>query len=324
MIFCTPFTRVFLVLFFAGGALAAQVEGTMPFMTSLPQVTYYNPAVKPAYKFSFGLPGSSVFAQYTNNGFTYNDFIYKQRDSLVADVNKLYSALKDKNYLNANFQADLFRISLKVSPRLYLTVNATVKGYNRLLLPKDLVGVLANGTEPYINNKATFSPTAEAIEYLELGTGAAYTVNRKLTVGAKIKLLKGIINATTQNATFNLSLSDTYAITVNGNADIRTSGIHNLSQSGYKVSDRWKDYLSNNGFAFDVGGTYQVNDKLLVGISLIDIGSITWSNDVYGYQLDPAKAKYTFEGINVQDLLNGNSNYSTSLSDSLQRKFKFT
>lgn len=324
MIFLSRILFVFLVVFFAVEKLAAQVEGTMPFMTSLPQVTYYNPAFKPSYKFSIGLPGSSNFGQYTNNGFTYNDFVSKQNGILVGDLNKLYGAMKDENYINVNIQEDMFRVSLKVNPRLYVTVNATVKGYNRIMLPKDVVGLFANGTDPYVNSKATLSPKVEALEYLELGYGAAYTLNRKLTIGAKLKMLKGIMNVTTQASNFNLSLSDTYAITVNGDANILTSGIHNLTQSGYTPSDHWKDYLSNNGLAFDLGGTYQVNDKLQVGLSLIDLGSISWNNDVYGYKLDPAKAKYTFEGININDLLNGNSSYTSSLADSLKKKFEFT
>ena len=320
MTFCVRLVGIFLICIFSSSLLLAQVEGTMPFMTSLPQVTYYNPAFKPAYNFSFGLPGSSVFAQYTNNSFTYNDFISKQNNILTADVNKLYGALRDKNYINANIQADLFRFSLKVNPRLYITVNATAKGYNRILIPKQIVGILANGTEPYVNNNTTISPKAEATEYLEFGYGAAYTVNKKLTVGAKFKILKGIANATTQHAVFDLSLSNTYAITVTGDVDARTSGIHRLSDSAFSVSDHWREYLKNNGAAFDLGGTYQVNDRLMVGLSLIDIGSIKWKNDPYGYQLNPSKAKYTFAGVNLQDVLNGNTN---SVSDSLQNKFSF-
>ncbi len=298
--------------------LNAQVEGTMPFMKSLPQVTYYNPAFKPEYRFSFGLPGSSVFAQYSNNGFTYNDFISKQNNVLTADLNKLYSALRNSNYINTNAQADLFRISLKANARLYLTYNITAKIYNRIMLPKDLTGLFISGTDAYINNKASLSPKMESLGYAEMGWGAAYTVNPKLTVGAKLKLLKGAVNITAQKATFDLSLSDTYAITVAGNADIRTSGIQNIDNAN------WKDYLKNTGVAIDLGATYQVMEKLTVGLSLIDIGGIKWKNDAYGYKLDPAKANYTFKGIDIAEVVNGNGNYSQSLSDSLETKFKFT
>jgi hypothetical protein len=61
-----------------------------------------------------------------------------------------------------------------------------------------------------------------------------------------------------------------------------------------------------------------------VGLSLIDLGGINWQNDLYGYKLDPTKANYTFAGIDAKKLLNGDSDYSGSLSDSLEFKFKFT
>jgi hypothetical protein len=80
----------------------------------------------------------------------------------------------------------------------------------------------------------------------------------------------------------------------------------------------------NSGFAIDLGATYRMMDKLTVGLSLIDVGGITWKNDTYGYKLDPKKANYTFKGIDIAELVNGNSEYSESLSDSLETKFDFT
>ncbi len=311
-------------LLFVVNLAFSQVEGTMPFMKSLPQITYYNPAFKPEYKFSFGLPGSSVFYQYSNNGFNYNDFISKQNGDLTADMGKLYAKMKGENYINNNVQADLLRMSVKANARLYLTFNVTAKTYSRLMLPKELVGVFANGTAAYVNNTAALSPQAEALSYAEIGLGAAYTVNKKLTVGAKLKLLKGAMNVTTQKALFNLSLSDTYAITAKGDADIRTSGVHNLNQTGYDAGKNWRDFTNNTGFAFDLGATNRLIDRLTVGVSVIDIGGITWENDLYGYQLDPKKASYTFAGIDAKKLLDGNSDYTSSLSDSLDAKFKFT
>lgn len=301
-----------------------QVETTMHFMKSLPQVTYFNPAFKPEYKFSFGLPGSSVFAQFSNNGFTYNDFVSRQNNLLTADLNKLYGALRERNFINANAQADLFRFSLKASPRLYLTTNVTLKAYSRVMMPRDLVGLFINGTDAYVNNTASLSPEAEAISYAEIGWGAAYTVNRKLTVGAKVKLLKGAINVNTRAAKFDLSLSNTYAITAVGEADVRTSGVKNLDDPNYDIADDWNDFLKNSGIAIDLGATYRYTDRLTFGFSIIDLGSITWKNNTYGYKLDPTLARYTFEGVDINDIINGDTDYAESLADSLEKRFDFT
>ena len=123
----------------------SQNEGTMYFMNSLPQASYLNPAFFPAYRFSIGLPGSSVFVQYVNSGFSYNSFAIKVNDSTNVDLNKLYRALKKKNYITTAVQADIFRFSLKVNPCLYLTLNATAKSFNRVMLSKDLTGIFIKG-----------------------------------------------------------------------------------------------------------------------------------------------------------------------------------
>ncbi|HYC86020.1 MAG TPA: DUF5723 family protein [Chryseosolibacter sp.] len=297
----------------------AQLEATMPFMSSLPQVSYYNPAFKPAYKFSIGLPGSSVFAGFSNNGFTYNDFVSKQSNVLVADLDKLYAAMQDRNYVNTNVQADVFRLSMKVSARMYFTANVTAKVYNRLMLPKDLTGLFINGTSAYVNGTASLSPKIESLGYVEAGFGGSYIINKNLTLGARFKVLKGVANATTQQALFNLSLGEDYAINVSADMDVRTSGIHNLDSSEYDIEKNWRDFTRNNGMAVDLGATYRFKDRLTFGASIIDLGSITWKNDLYGYKLDPDRANFTFEGFDLQEMLNGETD--DSQFDSLESKF---
>lgn len=298
-----------------------QNEGTMYFMNTLPQVTYLNPALTPQYKFSFGLPGSSVFVQYANNGFSYNSFATKVNDSTQADLDKLYRALKKKNYVTTAVQMDVFRLSMKLHPRMYLTLNATAKSFNRIMLPKDLPGIFINGTTSYVNGTASLSPEVEALAYMETGLGFSYKINRKLTIGLKGKMLKGFANITTQHANVKLSLDEDYAITASADVDARTSGIHNLSEDDYEFSDNWRDYLDNNGFAFDVGATYEVSDRFTIGGSLIDLGSINWKNDPYEYRLDPATANYSFNGIDLERILNDDTDYIEHEGDTLEERF---
>lgn len=301
----------------------AQQEGTLYFMNSLPQVTYLNPAQTPRYKFSLGLPGSSVYIQQSVSGFSFNKLAQADGDVLKADLNKVYDAMAVKNYFTTITQTDLLRLSLKVNARMYLTLNSTAKVYNRFMLPRDMLGIFINGTLDYVNNTASLSPQLEHVTYLENAVGASYVVNRKLTVGARLKFLKGIVNASTNNATFDLSLDENYAITVQGAADIRTSGIHNLDSSDYDIEDNWRDYLNNSGLAFDLGATYKLTERLTLGVSLIDIGGIRWKNDLYGYQMDPQRANYTFRGIDIGKLFNNDGEYLAEVQDSLEAKFDF-
>ncbi len=160
--------------------------------------------------------------------------------------------------------------------------------------------------------------------YLEFGMGGTYMVNRDLTIGGRIKFLKGIANATTHTSLLDISLSNEYAITVQADADIRTSGIHNFGEDDFDAGDSWRDYTRNNGVALDLGAMYRINDRITVGASLIDLGGIRWKNDTYAYRIDPEKAHYTFEGIDLNRILNDDVAYMDDLLDSLQQQFEPT
>ena len=308
---------------------AAQNEATLYFMNSLPQVTYLNPASVPRYKFSVGLPGSSIMALYGNNGFTYNDFAEKEGGVVKANLNKLYNAMADKNYISLATKADLFRLSLKVNPRIYLTLNTTITAYNSIMLPKEVAGIFINGTVAYVNSVASLAPNVESLVYVETGVGTSYVVNKDLTLGLRVKILKGATNITTERAQVDLSLDNSYAITVRADADIKTSGLQNLIDPNDDQPGEWQDYLENNweeylknsGFAFDIGATYKVTEKFTVGLSLIDIGSIKWNNDRYGYNLDPARANYTFRGFDLERILDGDDDYIDAEIDSIENRF---
>jgi len=318
--------RILVIVLLCGVVFPAlsQQEGTLYFMNSLPQVTYVNPALQPRYKFSLGLPGSSVYAQYANNAFNYKDFAKKQGDSVIGDLNKLYGALKKKNYLTQAVQADLFRISVKINARMYFTWNITAKSYTRQMLPQELFGILTNGTSPLVNKPTTFSPQVEGLAYVESGWGASYVVDRHLTVGLKVKLLKGIANATTAASAVNLSIDDNYNIKGVADVNLKTSGIHQFDNDDFDMGDDWEVYKKNTGMAFDLGATYSLmDDRLILGASVLDIGGITWKNDTYGYRLDPAKAHVTFEGVNLERVLNGEKDYYQEVSDSIDTNFEF-
>lgn len=295
----------------------AQTEPTLYFMSSVPQSTYLNPSFSSNYKSSFGLPGSSVYLQYGNNGFTYNDFVMKQNGVLTADLNKLYGNLKDKNYLMSAAQVDLLHINLKLSSKFHLMLNATAKTYSTIMFPKELAGIFINGTTPLVNTSTAFSMEGESLSYTELGIGGSYQATKKLAIGARLKVLTGLVSGSSQSATGKLAVDDNYGITLSSSADIRTSGYQTIDKN------KFSDYLKNSGVAFDLGGSYQLLKNLTISASVLDIGSISWKNDLYSYKLDSAKAKYTFRGIDLQQVLNGNSDYLSAEGDSLKRYFTF-
>ncbi len=306
-----------------GSNAFAQTESTLYFMNSLPQVVDANPAIMPRYRLTVGLPIiSSVGAIYSNNGFNFNNIVTKSNGVVSANLSKWTQSLAENNYVTVAAQTDLLRVGVRLNPKLYLTVSSTAKAYSRSMIPRGLVSLLVDGTAPIVGTFSNTAPQEEAVTFIQTNLGLAYQASSKLTIGGRLKYLNGINNVTTESSSLVVQVGDTYQITATGSANVRTSGINNLGRSGYNVADHLGDYFKNSGWGVDLGATYKVMEKLTVGVSLTDIGYIKWTNNTYQYTLDPATAKYTFSGFDMNKLLNKNSTYLSAELDSIKNKFQ--
>jgi hypothetical protein len=295
----------------------SQISGTQYFMNSLPQYVGNNPAFFPRYKFALGLPGSMFDFTYTNNGFNYNDLSRKENGKRIATLSRFADALPEKTYVTTTTQVDLFRLGFHISSSAYLSFNSTVRGYGRAMFPKDAVSLLVDGNAAYIGKTASISPAGEMMLFWENSAGLAISPTENLSVGVRVKILRGFMNANTATANATVAVAENYNMTLAADMNVRTSGIQNFEQD-FSLSN----YSGNNGMAFDLGATYRLFDKLTVAASLIDLGAIKWKTDTYQYTLDKTKANYTFEGVDIGRMIEGDSEYGQSLMDSLEVKFK--
>ena len=296
--------------------VCAQTEGTLYFMNSLPQVVINNPAFVPKYKFSFGLPGiSSVAVGYYNNGFSYNDLITKSNGEVSADLSKWVKSLTAKNYITSTAQVDVLRFGFRINSKLYVQANMTAHEYARIQLPKGFTALFVNGTAPLVGTNTSFSPQAEGLAYVESALGAAYQIDEKLTVGARFKYLSGVANVTTVSSNVNISVGSDYQMTASGDLNLKTSGIQNNGKD-------LRNFRSNNGYGIDLGATYKLTDRLTLAASIVDFGKITWRNNPYAYTLDKNTASYSFSGIDLKEVINGNSSYVHAQTDSIRDRFK--
>lgn len=315
---------IFTCLLFSYGFSIAQQESTIHFMQSISQSRYNNPAFQPRYNTTIGMPFlSSMYISFSNSGFAYRHIINRriEDDSLEVKLNTFMNRLKDKNYLNLNFQGDILHFGFKINPRIHLMLNVTGKSYERLMYPKDLFSLFIDGNE--VNETLSLSPEVEALNYIEAGLGGSFKIDRFWTIGARIKYLKGFMNAYTENSQFDLTTSQDYHITVSGDASIKTSGIDQLEDLQVNGFDDIKDLFSNTGFALDLGATFKPIDKLTIAASVIDIGGIQWKHDLTHYELNKDSAFFTFEGFELEKVLEGEEDAFNDVLDSLTNKLEF-
>ena len=148
---------------------------------------------------------------------------------------------------------------------------------------------------------------ASAQSYVEVAAGHSRQIDDKLRVGAKIKLLVGVIDANVSMKNVVADLKGTDQWTISGDAQ------SHVSMKGFKYLSKTKDYnskegtcdhvndidtdspgISGFGAAIDFGAVYQVNDELTLSAAVQDLGAIAWSNDFYA--TNDAKS-FTFDGF---------------------------
>ena len=293
-----------------------------------------NPAVMPESKFFisfFPLLGSQNF-QFTNRIAAINEMFVPdptRGDSLVLNQDEsFYDRMGNKTYLGLEMTNQIFAFGFKVKKN-YFTLDISNRLTTEVGLGSDLLKFLAqgNGTDLLLGKRASFDGLgASLLSYIEYGLGYTRQVDDKLTVGGRIKLLSGLANLQGTNTKIGITTdASDYSLTIDGQADVKSSNTAIFSDSAYTST---LDYMrlakmaynfSNLGFSFDLGATYKPHEKVIVKASVIDLGSIKWTQGIANYQVKPFS--YKFSGIDLNSALN-DKNSTTSLVDSLSSIFK--
>ena len=203
----------------------------------------------------------------------------------------------------------------------------------RLTYPKDLFSLMWKGNTQFLDKEADFSGIGvNMTHYREFAFGMNREITNRLTVGLRAKVLFGMANLWTEKSDITLSTDpNLYDLTARANIIINTSvpeTIYNSfdSDSTNDGGFSFSDYIantSNKGFAFDIGGTFKINDKFTVAASVLDIGKISWKSGTRNYSSN--NVEFTFEGVDLNDFFGQDSGAPSGtkiLIDSLAKTFQ--
>lgn len=206
----------------------------------------------------------------------------------------------------------------------YNTIELSSKTSFGMSLPYELFEFAKNvGNKSY--NIGDINMGAQS--YIELGLGHSRQINDKLRVGAKLKFLLGLARADFQFKDVKADLSGTDKWTISGDAkaDISLKGLEYLStteeyndpQNGEydKIDDIDVDGAGLGGFgmAVDLGAVYKINDDWTVNASVLDLGFISWSNNLQAVNRSNMFEFNGFHDISVKD---GNGTSFDDIADS--------
>ncbi len=305
----------------------AQYANQQALYGDLPQAKYLSPGIFPEYSGYFSFPALSGWGVTgTNSAFSWNDMFENGKMKMEGLVPKL----NDNNYLNVGLGFDVFGLGFK-SGKNFFSFNLSPKidvnlGYN-----KAVFDFLTNGNGAYVGKDISLDGFGfDITAYTEAGIGYTREVNEKLNVGGRVKLLLGLANI---NGNFDgISLytdPDDYALTATSEFGVNAYGAFFANDSIAEVLGNPSAVnFSNIGFGLDVGGEYELNEKVNLFASVVDLGFIKWAD--YGESLSNDGSSFTFDGIPFAELLGDDSGGSSEeesgffsdLGDSLSNTFE--
>lgn len=323
--------------------IQAQQDLTIYYMDNIPQRMYQNPSFRPTYKVNIGLPViSSIYADYMSTTITPEALFSTETGTPILKLNQFQTEIKKNNYIGLNTKIDLLSFGFQVGEKNYFSFNATENIFTRTNLPEGMLLLPLTGNAGFDDHGGDLSFKnfgTNFLHYREYGLGWQREWNEKLSVGAKVKYLYGMENIYTKNSSYNLNTNqDTWDWTLSGSMDIRTSGlpINTYIDSNGNIAvgdeeleianDDVSGYLfkrKNHGLGIDLGGQYQVSEKLSVNASVIDLGFIRWKS--YNENFRTNEADFVYTGLDLTELIYAGSATEDSLDaivDRLQKDFQ--
>lgn len=289
-----------------------------------------NPAM-PAARSYFALPvlGGTKVGLQSNLGI--NTFLYPTNDGrLTTFMNGSVSSdtflkrLNKNNIISADFSTSIISIGAWGKKNGFTSVELNLRGGVSANLPRDIFAFMKT-----VGGKETYDIShlgARGQAYMELSLGHAQRINRKLSVGGKLKILLGAANANLDIDKMKIKLAaDEWSVNAKGH--LKASGaiidIPTYAQSGEVPEGKDPDQLNFNaisfdpaetfrtkgiggflggyGAALDLGFTYEVLDGMILGAAVTDLGLISWKNSLYATTSETAWSFKGFENVSLDN-----------------------
>lgn len=325
-----------LAILFSTLLLPGQQDMTIYQMQAIPQSNYSNPAMIPNPSWHIGFPMlSSVYIDAGHTGFNAHHFMsIATGDSVEVNPEDLIDRMRKYNYVNLNNSLELLSFGFKIKDKHYINFAVSNKFYMRFCYPKELFEFIHKGNGAFLDETLSFSNLGvNMAHYNELMLGYSMKYNDKLTFGTHIKILQGLSNIYMKKTNITL-LTEEEHFFITGTSDIDLYA--SLPESAWDEDStdnsndfEFQDYIfnsSNIGAAIDLGATYKFDDRLTLGLSVIDLGFIKWNSGTRNFKSTNSEGSFTFEGIDINDFISqgdttGANNKLENLLDSISEIF---
>lgn len=311
---------LFLILPF----LSAQLEWGTHFMNnSLSQSNMSNPALFNDFNVSITIP--SVYTGFSNSSFSFHEVIKQDENVFRLDMDEVLNRVGSKGLLIQN-NMSVETIGMNFQKEKFLVnFHHGLKVFNKTNLSKEMLQMLWGGNEQFIDETIDIGIQQYFLAYHEVGLALGFKIEKQLTIGTRIKYLKGLATIQTPRSVatvytnpefYQLSSETDYLVQTGGFPEEKLQDIDPFKLNNYDRSI----FGGNKGFAFDVGMTYRFNNKLTLEASANNIGFIKWKENAYDHQ---SKGNYEYDGLDLQPLVEGGEISTDEIIDSITQIFQF-
>lgn len=319
----TNYQLLICFLLLASGVLTAQPQLNTHFMRNTAQAGLTNPALIPQQDLHIMLP--NIFNGTQITGPAFGDIFTENADGEVAlNVNDIIDNLEDENTLRENLDLETAGVVFSIG-KLRFNVHHAVRFGAFAKYPKTLPQLIWEGNAQFIGQTIDLSNDLQILGYNEFGVGASFKF-WKLALGGRLKWLNGIGDVSTDRNEASLYTDDdAYQLTLaadyraNTSSFLRYNGFGDVSADpdfGNFEFKRW--FTKNQGVAFDVGAALDLG-KVKIAVSMVDIGSINWKENVRNYS---SNATFTYDGLDISNAIGGDTFTVGNVLDTLESIFK--
>lgn len=249
-----------------------------------------------------------------------NTFLYKLPDGRLTtfmspsvDAQTFLKKIHNSNKANMNLNEVLLSGGWKAWGG-FNTVTISARADAGVNLPKDLLRFMKLGQVGEATDYSFKNLRVDASAMAEVALGHSRQILPELRVGAKLNLLFGVANASARIDRMDIHMgTDSWQVSAQGSMNLAAgSGLYvpTKAEAGkhYDTPDmadlvEWGDIdysfkgLSGFGMTLDLGATYDMSrfvDGLEVSAAILDLGFMSWSNNIKGRTAD---TQWSFDGF---------------------------
>ena len=278
------------------------------FVDDVYQRSYFNPALNNKNNFSLA---SGLGLDFSTNGPSISDVTSENpAGDLIVSASDALAKMNDINDIFGYSSINTLDVSIN-TPFIRISAGHAWKAQAWMEYTKDLAEFVTNGNSGFIGQTMNLAPQLDYINYNEVYLGLQKSFG-PLSVGVRIKRLSGVEAIRTNNHKIDLTTSDDiYQLTVDSDFELSSSrafdytDIENFSLDVENFS--FDNFMKNNGgWAFDIGASIELMDKLELSLSLVDIGGMDWDVDPKTYTSNKIQ---TFDGIDVSEYITSDDEF---------------